>query len=79
MAGFEYFQGRFDQEADQSGTRVDLDRTRRVLSDGLFIFLSGSFHHSEKPEILPDNQYNSEKSWPIRPESGPELNKDGSR
>ncbi len=40
----------------RSGPRVDQDRTRRALSDGLFIFLSGPFHHSEKPEILPENQ-----------------------
>ncbi len=49
MARFEYFQGRFAHEADQ-------DRTRRALSDGQFIFLSGPFHQMEKPEILPENQ-----------------------
>jgi hypothetical protein len=45
MARFEYFLGRFAQEADQ-------DRTRRALSDGLFTFLLRPYHYRENPKIL---------------------------
>jgi hypothetical protein len=34
----------------ESGRRVDQDRTRRALSDGLFIFLSRLLHDTEKPK-----------------------------
>ncbi len=54
MVRFEYFQGRFAQEADQSGPRVDQDRTRRALSDGLLIFFVRPSLTGEKPKILPN-------------------------
>jgi hypothetical protein len=52
MARFEYFQDPFAQEADQRGPRVDRDRTRRALYDGLFIFLLRPYHHRENPKLL---------------------------
>ncbi len=51
MARFEYFQDRFASEADQSGPRVDQDRTQRAVSDGLLIFLQDPLT-GEKPKIL---------------------------
>ena len=57
MARFEYFQGRFAQEADQSGPRVDQDRTRRALSDARITFSKRPFHLWEKPEFLPKTPF----------------------
>jgi hypothetical protein len=34
---------------------VDQDRTRRALSDGLFIFLLRTYHHRENSKILQKN------------------------
>ncbi len=43
----------FAPEADHSGPRMDLGRTRWALSDVLLIFFLTPFCHGEKPEILP--------------------------
>jgi hypothetical protein len=62
LAGFEYFQGGFAHEVDQSGPRVDQDRTRRALSDGLFTFLLRPYYHRENPKILQKNGTKTNKT-----------------
>ncbi len=54
----------------ESGRRVDQDRNRRALSDGLFIFLSRLLHDTEK---LKKNLFTFERLAPIHSESGPRV------
>jgi hypothetical protein len=47
-----YFQDRFVYKGDQSESRVDQDRTRRALSNGLLIFFTRPPITGEKPKLL---------------------------